>query len=61
MYQPNAFVRELVNLSTAIGTGVGALLLRPGHVAVWFACQERQPVDEVIETAAAQGLQVVGG
>ena len=60
LHQAHAFVGELVNLSAAIGAGIGALLLRPRDVAVRLAREEREAVDEVIETAAGQGLEIVG-
>ena len=59
MHQAYTFLGKLVNLPAAIGAGVGALLLRPGDVSVGLAREQRQAIDEVVETAAAERLQVV--
>src|SRR5436190_20774030 len=60
MHYANALIGELVNLGAAVRARIRALLLGPSDVAIRFARQQRQSIDEVIETAAAQGVNIIG-
>jgi hypothetical protein len=59
MHQAHTLFGKFVNLPAAIGIGVGALLLRPGDIGVRLPCEQRQAIDEVVEAAAAECLQVI--
>ena len=61
MHHAPALLGEFVDQAPIIGASVGALLLRARDVAVGFAREEIEAVDQVVETAAAKRMDVIRG
>src|SRR5437773_2340184 len=59
LHDAPALLGKFVDEARMIGASVGALLMRASDITVRLAGKKIKPVDEIVETSAGEGVDVV--